>query len=330
MKKCVIITTINHPTQSILKHINNSNYDVIIVGDTKTPSSYKQLDCVFLDIEDQENSYPELSKIIPLNHYSRKNIGYLYAIQHNYDIIYETDDDTEPHDNFDYFIDNNKNFQYNIISDTNKKWINYYKYFTDEFIWPRGYPLSQINRGDNLHETTTSFKPSIICGLVDNDPDVDSIFRLIFSNKIIDWKKYKNVLIHNQNICTFNTQNTFWLDKTIFQSMFIPTTVSFRYCDILRSIIINYICFYKNKYIGIISPNVTQHRNYHNLMLDFKDEIDMFICNENIDDYISKDCYKSMDTCKLIKQIYHNLYDNKILKKNDLDILDIWMNYTND
>jgi len=35
MKKCVIITTINPPTETIRQHMNNNNYDVIIVGDKK-------------------------------------------------------------------------------------------------------------------------------------------------------------------------------------------------------------------------------------------------------------------------------------------------------
>ena len=45
--KCVIITTINKPTESILKHINNTEYDVIIVGDNKTPDDYKNLNCIY-------------------------------------------------------------------------------------------------------------------------------------------------------------------------------------------------------------------------------------------------------------------------------------------
>jgi hypothetical protein len=44
-EKCVIITTINKPTEAILKHINNNEYDVIIVGDNKTPDDYNFLNC---------------------------------------------------------------------------------------------------------------------------------------------------------------------------------------------------------------------------------------------------------------------------------------------
>ena len=99
--KCVIITTINSPTEAIRRHIANPDYDVIIVGDKKTPDSYKDEDCIFLDVKTQKELFPVLSELIPYNHYGRKNLGYLYAIQQDYKVIYETDDDNIPYDDFD-------------------------------------------------------------------------------------------------------------------------------------------------------------------------------------------------------------------------------------
>ena len=109
IKKCVIITTINKPTETIFKHINNKNYDVIIVGDKKTPNDYKDLNCIFLDTETQKKMFPQLCNLLPYNHYGRKNLGYLYAIKNKYKIIYETDDDNCPYDNFDDIL----NFRHN-------------------------------------------------------------------------------------------------------------------------------------------------------------------------------------------------------------------------
>ena len=97
--KCVVITTINPPTATILKHIQNRSYDVIIVGDNKTPSEqYRKLECIYLDVPSQNRLFHELSSLLPFNHYCRKNLGYLYAIKKGYKIIYETDDDNIPFD----------------------------------------------------------------------------------------------------------------------------------------------------------------------------------------------------------------------------------------
>lgn len=160
----------------------------------------------------------------------------------------------------------------------------------------------------------TNKKPSIINGLVNGDPDVDSLFRLIV-NKKIKWKKNIKFLASNENICVFNSQNTFWTDPEIFHLMLLPCSVSFRYCDIIRSNIVNLILKKYNKNISYISPNVMQKRNIHNNMDDFRLEIEMFLKNEI---EIKKE-FK--DVCK----VYEHLYKINILKKIDFEICKEWM-----
>ena len=313
--KCVIITTINKPTETILKHINNTEYDVIIVGDKKTPDDYKNLNCIYLDILSQKKLFPELSELIPYNHYGRKNLGYLYAIKKGYNMIYETDDDNIPHDNFDSILQYN-NIQ--MITEQNNTWINIFKYFTNNaYIWPRGFPLSLLKNEPNYLIQDTDKTPSIINGLVENDPDVDALFRIICNHQnCIQWDKNKFILINNKNICVFNTQNTFWLNKELFICLLIPTTVSFRYCDILRGIVNNIILKKTNNYMMYSSPNVIQNRNEHNLISDFKSEYEMYIHNETILNFIEnkKFLYIIQAASKL-----PNIYD--CLKKRDYVLL---------
>ena len=64
-----------------MKHINNTEYDVIIIGDNKTPDDYHKLNCIYLDIPSQKKLFPELNELLPYNHYCRKNLGYMYAIK---------------------------------------------------------------------------------------------------------------------------------------------------------------------------------------------------------------------------------------------------------
>lgn len=325
MKKCVIITTINEPTPTIHKHID-SDYDVIIVGDNKTPESYKSLNCIFLDIETQHKLFPKFSCLLPTNHYCRKNIGYLYAIYNKYDIIYETDDDTEPYPNFDSALKYNCT-NYNFVS-SQEKWINFYKYFTSDFIWPRGYPLSLIKSKNDLkvEKNIQNIKPSIINGLIDNDPDVDSIYRLCY-NKVPNFNNKDPVIVDNQNICVFNTQNTFWINKDIFACLYIPCTVSFRYCDILRGIVTNVVMKYKNLYLAYSSPNVIQHRNLHDLMKDFESEIPMFLGNEKILSFIENSLKENLNIEQLIYQIYLNLYEYEYVKQKEIKLLENYLIY---
>jgi hypothetical protein len=326
--KCIIITTINKPTETIIKHINNKNYDVIIVGDNKTPDDYKTLNCIYLDISSQKKLFPELSELFPYNHYCRKNLGYMYAIKKGYKIIYETDDDNIPYDNFDNILQYN-NLQ--IITEKNSKWINIFKYFTNNaYIWPRGFPLSLLKNNPNYFIQDTNKKPSIINGLVENDPDVDALFRIICNHQdSIQWEKNKTILIDNQNVCVFNTQNTFWLNPELFICLLIPSSVSFRYCDILRGIINNIILKKTNNYMMYSSPNVVQNRNEHNLISDFKSEYEMYIHNENILEYIENNIPEnnSLTVKELLVLIYNNLLINKVITQKDINILNKWITY---
>jgi hypothetical protein len=325
-EKCVIITTINKPTETILKHINNVDYDVIIVGDNKTPDDYKNLNCIYLDIPSQKKLFPELSELLPCNHYCRKNLGYLYAIKKGYKIIYETDDDNIPYDNFDNILQYN-NIQ--MITEQNNVWINIFKYFTNNaHIWPRGFPLSLLKNNSNYLIQDTDKIPSIINGLVENDPDVDALFRIICNHQdSIQWDKNKHVLINNKNMCVFNTQNTFWLNPELFISLLIPCSVSFRYCDILRGIINNIILKKTNNYMMYSSPNVIQNRNEHNLMSDFKSEYEMYIHNEKILNFIENDIGNITSVKELLFLIYNNLLVNNVITQKDIYILNKWNTY---
>lgn len=301
--KCVIITTINEPTKTILDHINNPEYDVIIVGDKKTPDTYKDEDCIFLDVATQKRLFPDLCDLIPYNHYGRKNLGYLFAVRKGYDIIYETDDDNIPYDKFDDVLDFSDQPQ--TIKDPNFTWINIFKYFTNNnWIWPRGYPLSNIKKNQLPNFTFDNSKNkedvAIINGLVENDPDVDAIFRLV-CNHSVNWEKNKKIIISNENTCPFNTQNTFWIDPDLFIGLLIPCSVTFRYCDILKGIVANTLLKHNNKNMAYTSPNVTQLRNEHDLMQDFESESPMYLTNETIVDKLSKDVLPEQKCLYLIQ-----------------------------
>lgn len=324
-EKCIIITTINSPSETVLKHIKNPEYDVIIVGDNKTPDHmYKNLNCIYLGVDAQKKLFPELSEMIPYNHYCRKNLGYLYAIKKGYKTIYETDDDNIPYDNFDRLP-----FCGSMISEESNRWMNIFKHFTgNAYIWPRGYPLSLLKTNPNRLLVDTSKTPSIINGLVENDPDVDALFRIVCTHQSgIRWDTNKHVLIDNKNVCPFNTQNTFWVNPAIFACMLIPCSVSFRYCDILRGIIANVILKKTGNYMSYTSPNVVQMRNEHNLISDFKSEYEMYIHNESILEYIEEGTEGVTDVKELLKTVYSNLLRHKVITEQDMNVLTRWLSY---
>jgi hypothetical protein len=77
-----------------------AGWDFIVAGDGKSPPDYALEGCRFLSLDAQRESGFALGRICPERSYTRKNIGYLSAIQSGANVIVETDDDNHPRDGF--------------------------------------------------------------------------------------------------------------------------------------------------------------------------------------------------------------------------------------
>jgi hypothetical protein len=319
-KKCIIITTINNPSEQVIHYSNIPGWKLIIIGDSKTDDSkYKFISCVYLGLKEQQKLYPTLYDKIPFNSYTRKMFGYIYAIKNNYDIIYDTDDDNK----YMFDLDNFDKKRSKKIS-INEGFTNIYKVFTDKYIWPRGIPPNHksINDTPIISNDLKNLKYSIIQGLVNNDPDVDAFYRINISNTPFFFEKDPNfdVLLDKNSVCPFNSQNTFWIDPEIFYTMYLPTTVTFRYTDILRSLISLFQLWKVDKTIVFTVPTAYQIRNEHNLDDDFESEKPMY---ESVEKVIS--LLKNNHDATL-KEVYIILYENGIVKPEELIVIDEWLN----
>jgi hypothetical protein len=325
-KKCIVITTINNPTEAIKKYSAIKEFDLIIVADKKTNiESYNNINCIFLTLEKQLEEFPDFSEFLPYNHYSRKNIGYLYAIKHKYDVIYDTDDDNIPVENWSNVLDN----KYDIYEISNCKFVNIYKLFSDLNIWPRGYPLNHVLEDSiyNLNKCDKNSDIAIIQGLVDGDPDVDAIFRLTssdYNKNILFNKNNKLFKLLNGTYCPANTQNTYWINKMFFYLLYIPSFINFRFCDILKMYIAQKFIQQNNYTLSFIEPMVFQERNQHNLLNDFKDETEMYM---NVEKIISLLDNFSVNSHYDIINFYKLLIDENIIKNNkEIKLLEEWIN----
>ena len=89
-KKYILITSINPMNEALEQYALLSGWKLILVGDIKGPKEIEDERIIFLDIEKQGELGFSSYINCPENHYSRKNIGYLYAISHGAEIIAET------------------------------------------------------------------------------------------------------------------------------------------------------------------------------------------------------------------------------------------------
>lgn len=326
MKKYLVITSIAKPN-TCLKKISKKSFDnsvdLLIVGDRKSPKKFKLKNCSYLSLRDQKKLNFSYISACPENSYSRKNIGYLQAIKNGATIIFDSDDDNEPLDSF-FSIKPKKKHTSTI---KNGGWVNIYKYFSKKQIWPRGFPLSEIQNKKKFQEKLkkeVSHCP-INQRLANDNPDVDAIYRLI--KKIpFKFKNFKDIALGKNSWCPFNSQNTVW-HKEAFLLLYLPSFSTFRMSDIWRSFIAQRICWENNWSILHSNSTVTHKRNDHDLMKDFIDEIPGYLNNkfiaENLNKLKLKRGYKNIPY-NLIK-CYKFLSDEKLTHPKELKLLNLWI-----
>lgn len=321
MKRYVVITSIFYPTDAVSLFSRMQRYKLIVVGDKKTPKKWHCDNVDYLSVFKQKKMNFKLAKILPYNHYCRKMLGYLKAIQCGAEYIVDTDDDNIPKNNWNFPEFENK---FNYIAD-NKGFINIYQLFTKQKIWPRGLPLNLISRQFKLKDglKIKKCRVGIWQGLADEDPDVDAIYRLI-SDTPCSFDKHAPVVLGKGTVSPFNTQNTI-IRKELFALMYLPTYVTFRFTDILRGLVAQPIMWLYGYQLGFTGATVVQKRNPHDYMKDFISEMPMYENCEKVVELVSGAISKDDSIEKNLYNAYAALLKAGIVCDNEIKTLKVWL-----
>ncbi|RCN47518.1 hypothetical protein ANCCAN_06415 [Ancylostoma caninum] len=95
--KWIVVTSINYPSEDVKRLASLKGWNLVVVADRKTPADWHYDNVHFLSMDYQQKLHFRLSVVSPENSYTRKNIGYLYAIKNGANWIYDTDDDNKPY-----------------------------------------------------------------------------------------------------------------------------------------------------------------------------------------------------------------------------------------
>ena len=138
-----VLTTIQSPTPCVHRLISSlqpSASPLIVIGDKKGPREFPLDGVQFFPLERQSEMPFDLAATLPVGHYARKNLGYLEAIRQGAECIYgETDDDNAPNDTWKL-----RALETSVQKVAGRPWMNVYRVFSSENIWPRGFPLDAI------------------------------------------------------------------------------------------------------------------------------------------------------------------------------------------
>ena len=320
MDKFIVITSIFLPTEAIEKFVKLKGWKVIVVGDKKTADDWSYPGVIYLSPVGQQEVASKFAGLLPWNSYTRKNIGYLYAISQGARVIYDSDDDNIPLDNWvsepEFSVDAE------FLSDAS--FVNIYSYFTEKKVWPRGIPLRCVLDAETPKVSVSeNLKIGVWQFLADEDPDVDAIYRLTNNTPIyFNWRE--PLVLDHGTCCPFNSQNTYFR-KEVFPLLYLPSTVTFRFTDILRGLVAQPVLWAAGYHIGFAGATVLQKRNPHDYLKDFESEIPCYLQADRVIQ-IAKDAVCSeRSISENLSSVYRALLVKGIVSEKELDILSCWL-----
>ena len=332
-KKWIVITTYKNPNnyiESLLKVPDP--WKIVVVQNGKiqknTWESFDSNKLIYLSIEDQNNLCYQTTNYIPIESYARKNIGYLYAIQHGAEEIFETDDDFI-FKNYSLLDHNFSNWRL-YYANNESQMINPYYYFGRPDIWPRGFRISDIYK-NNTNNIFSAMKNQFNCDIliiqgIINNPDLDSLFLLTRNNTYNNYNSFISLYNVNPilylpgNYVPINSKNT-KISYDIFPSIALPTTVSRQVSDIWRGYIMQRFAW---GYGGVALYSRSEGiymGEINNISLIFEEEKDLFFKLDSLLNNLNNKMSNDLEhPSKFFIRLIENLVKNKLLKENDLNM----------
>ena len=322
--RSVVITTIQPPTGSVLAMLDKAvaaGFGLLAIGDRKTPQAVWPEGARYIGVREQLEGEFESAHLIPLDHYARKNVGYLAAIAQGASVIFDTDDDNAP---LEFWRARTLATPARTYRESG--WVNVYQWFSDAQIWPRGLPLDWVRTRHAPAELGTSVEvlAPIQQGLVDGSPDVDAVWRLV-SGQHVSFRSAESIYLSEGAWCPFNSQSTWWF-PVAYPLMYLPSFVSFRMTDIWRSFVAQRCLWALGQGVVFHAADMHQERNAHQLMRDFEDEVPGYLNNDKIRGILERTILShapdaAVDNCH---RCYDGLVSAGLVPPVEIAVLEAW------
>lgn len=263
MKKVIVTTSINPITKALHRFQSMADWDLVVVGDKKTPTPYQLDRGTYLSPDDQERMDRELSDAIGWNCIQRRNFGLLWAAQQKADLVAVVDDDNIPYDSWgkDVVVDREVSVHY---YETDLPAFDSVGATNHGHLWHRGYPLQLLKLRDYSRKTKKTIRPSVQADFWDGDPDIDAICRMEHAPDCrFDPKFFP---LAGSAFSPFNSQNTF-VSGSLLKDYFLFPHVG-RMDDIWAAFYVQAL----GHQVVFGAASVFQERNPHDLVKDMKNE----------------------------------------------------------
>ncbi|EGB03253.1 hypothetical protein AURANDRAFT_68172 [Aureococcus anophagefferens] len=306
-ERCGVVTTINPPSEAILRVGNASGWCLVVVGDRKTADGpYEALAAAapatvaYLSAAAQETLPYGLASATPWDHFARKNLGYLYAIHAGAATIFDFDDDNvllgaPPASAGAAARASDPRLAAPDAPDAGSAFFNAYAAsFGAEKAWPRGLPLDAING------------PAAAAAADDPRAADDVVVAQLLAN-------------HDPDATLF--------DRAAFWALLLPASVHGRVADIWRGFVAQRVLRAAGLRLAFLPPGVTQLRNDHDALADYMSERPLY---EKADAVV-----RVLDgvaphrpggsVARAVEDAYVALYEHGLVALDDVAYAQLWL-----
>ncbi|MCP4754560.1 MAG: hypothetical protein GY866_27065 [Proteobacteria bacterium] len=298
----IVFTTINHPYvlndlfDNIAQYDHLSSVKVWVVGDKRTPNTCgelaeeitkKGLETVYLDIPQQDEwgkRCYDFYRRIPYNNETRRNIGYLCALEDGCEIMISIDDDNFPtEDDFvGCHIQTGSPWEGGLLKEESgfHNLCEYLEISPSRPVFPRGFPFRLRGTPNQPQEIRGggSVRIGVTAGLWLADPDIDATTWL---NGKVTGTAYRGADLQVLDPSTWtpiNTQNTSIVRELIPAFLCIPMGWDVpggkiqRYGDIWGGYFLQAL-MQESEYVAAFGRPIVEHRrNPHDYVDDLRFE----------------------------------------------------------
>ncbi|NDD66971.1 hypothetical protein EBZ35_04900 [bacterium] len=263
MKKVIVTTTINPPTEAVIKFDRLADWELIVIGDLKTPADYRLDRGTYVSPAEQEAYSPKLSDALGWNCIQRRNVGFLMALDRGADVVAVVDDDNIPMDGWGSSLmlgtPTMAHFYHTELPAFDPVSVTNYPH-----LWHRGYPLQLLSQRHHAVVSTQLVSADIQADFWNGDPDIDAICRMEHSpDAVFDPACFP---IASNKPGPFNSQNTF------IKASWLPNYFLFPGIGRMDDIWASYYVQALGASVIYGPASVYQQRNVHDLTRDMIQE----------------------------------------------------------
>jgi hypothetical protein len=286
MRKVIVTTTINPPTEAIDRFQSLPDWELVVIGDRKTPAGYRLRRGIYVAPEEQEKYDAALSAAIGWNCIQRRNFGFLWAKDMQADVVAVVDDDNIPLEGW------GENLLVGRAAE-----VDFYETDLPAFdpvgatnhgrLWHRGFPLQLLPQRDYARKSRRSLRVDIQADFWNGDPDVDAVCRMEHAPECCFDPRCFPLAANKPG--PFNSQNTF-LAAACLRDYFMFPCVG-RMDDIWAA----YYLQAKGYRVVWNRPSVYQRRNAHDLTRDMRQEYPGYMNNLKLVQDLAADAESLLD-----------------------------------